>query len=239
MTTYATKLKKYLDLDFRGVEPKDAARWRTAIVNIVSSMPSSELRHIPPIRIHKTLLGAMAGTFDNDSDTVDDMARDYYDSNIWAFAYLLEGERKVAGGVCEHGKKIVLASSVGLKKSMTIPPEVSIFHEMGHFYMQTCRKIEMTCCNERDTEYECDRFAMMAYLRMLQMRPNYTPIVVTNNTLSFTDSLRRKALACMKSGLKGNRLRDELYRRADEFMKEMKWKEIYAKIYDRPPLASS
>jgi hypothetical protein len=181
----------------------------------------------------------MANTFDNNSDTIDNTTKDYYNTNIWAFAYLLDKKREVIGGVCEHGKKIVLASSLGLTKSMTIPPEVSIFHEMGHFYMQNAMKMDITAENEREVEYECDRFAIMAHIRMLCKRPNYTPIVVTKNTLSFTDSMREKAILCRNSCLKGMALRKEFYKRADEFLEVMKWKEIYGKIYDQECSTSS
>ena len=238
MTKKANKLEKYLKLIFVGLEPKNKARWRTAVANAVTSMPESELRHIPAIKIHRTLMGAMSGTFNSNSEQIDGLAKHYFNSDIWAFAHLSDKADSAFTGK-KGVRKIVFASIPGLGKSLNIPPEMSIFHEFGHFYMQLGKGIELNSENEMQVEYDCDRFSVMAFIRMLYKNPCYTPIVVTENTVSFVDSLRLKAEQCRKGGMKGLALNREYYAMADKFMEKMQWKKLYEKTYVQGPSYNS
>ena len=224
-----------IPIKFHNIPTKDRARWRATLSIILASLPEEELKYVPGINIHKTLLSALYNTFDESSEQIDDLAKHYYNISVWAFAHLCENERFSITSP-RRLERIALVSKDGIPPVQNIPTEVTVFHEIGHFYVQGEKNIVLIQGGNMEMKVElmCDRYSIMAYSRMLEKFPNYAMI----NTNKKMEKFNKYIKHTMNVIYLQNKKRDIIkrsYMCADKVMKNLKWKKIYVKCFVKSP----
>jgi hypothetical protein len=176
-------------------------------------------------------------TFDKSLEQIDDVAKHYFSINVWAFAHLY-GDSKFPVNDPRRNESIVLVSKAGIPSTHKVPLELTVFHEIGHFYIKNENNIELTrwSGNEFEVELMCDRYSLMAYVRMVWMFPEY-------NTINTSDSIERFSkyiFKCISDCNAGNKpTSKKCYEIADKIMKELKWKKVYQEMYVQSPFYNS
>jgi hypothetical protein len=226
-----------MNVSFTDILVEDKARWKSAISNVLDSLPENELKHVPCINIHKTLVSALYDTFDKSLEQIDDVAKHYFNINVWAFAHLYK-DLKFPINDPRRSESIIFVSKNGIPSVHKIPMELTIFHEIGHFFIknENDMKLKTDGSNEMEVELMCDRYSLMSYLRMLCRFPEYNMITTNNSVEKFNQYLFRR-ISDNCAGKKPTK--KKCYEIADKIMKELKWKEVYQEMYVQSPFYNS
>jgi hypothetical protein len=207
-------------LCFNNIEVKDKVKWRRAVRMALESLPNKHLNKIPDIYVYNTMTKAIAETFNPEHQSIDDVGEEYLSNKVWGFSYLTNASERNKNIDKERFKRIVLAIKRHCPGYEMPTPEFTIFHEFGHFWLQSKGKV---ICRENEVkmEQECDEYALTCYCRLMDKHPFYVSISENDRNRGF-EQMVSKMMSCVGSetGLKGEKLYSKA---ASVIMEKLKW----------------
>lgn len=209
-----------IGLTFKNIKPKDRTKWRTALTATLASMPQKEKQVIPAVYLYPNLFMSLVDKFDVTSETIDDIAKQFYVGNAWAYSRLI--------GANKNDKFISL--SIGRFEQLRefVTPEFTIFHEFGHFQISERLKVKAFASNINDIEMKCDRYGLYALVRMLYFNTHYKTISNLKRQIDFEHNVRKLIRQKIrKKNITNHELSIKFSLITDEIMRLMKWDDLY------------
>lgn len=216
-------MKKMNDIDitFKGkIKLKDKLLWNKAITTAVNSLPSYEKRLVPKFKIYPTLIMSIADNYDLEDLSTDDTATYLFDAGAWAYCRMLNSQNN-------H-----LFISLSIERcydiNEVVPPEFSIFHEIGHFQIQYGKKIDTYSTNKNEVEFMADKYGLYALIRMLYKNPEYKTLSKNEIHISFIKNVRKMIEVYIgDQTLTSTALRGSLTKIRNCIMRLMRWEKLY------------
>ena len=211
---------KKIILCFNNISIHDKVKWRRAIRMTLASLPMEHLSKVPDIYVYNTMMRALTDTFNFDSDNIDSLGEEYLKSKVWGFSYLNDSSERNMSIDEDRYKRIILAIKRYIPGYEWATPEFTIFHEFGHFWLQSQGKI-ICKNNEKDVEADCDEYALKCYARLMDKYPFYITISGHEKNRGFEKMIAKFLKNVKSSGLKGEKLYEKT---ALKIMKKLKWR---------------
>jgi hypothetical protein len=211
---------KKIILCFNNIFTQDKVRWRRAIRIALASLPMEHLSKGPDIYVYNTMMRALTDTFNFDSDNIDSLGEEYLKSKVWGFSYLNDSSERNMSIDEGRYKRIILAIKRYIPGYEWATPEFTIFHEFGHFWLQSQCKI-ICKNNEKEIEADSDEYALKCYARLMDKYPFYITISEHEKNRGFEKMITMFLKGVKKTGLKGEKLYEKT---ASKIMKKLKWR---------------
>lgn len=186
----------------------------------LASLPMEHLSKVPDIYVYNTMMRALTDTFNFDSDNIDSLGEEYLKSKVWGFSYLNDSSERNMSIDEDRYKRIILAIKRYIPGYEWATPEFTIFHEFGHFWLQSQGKI-ICKNNEKEVEADCDEYALKCYARLMDRYPFYITISEHEKNRGFEKMIAKFLKNVKRSGLKGEKLYEKT---ASKIMKKLKWR---------------
>ena len=194
-------------LKFHYLTEEQIARWRAWVVFLASECPDEDIKYIPEVSVYPTLLHSFADNFKTELVYNDKVQEDWYQSNVWAYAVIMEGNKM------KSGRKIALCVGRLDEDVRSMPIEFNFLHEIGHFNIMRNRLPRKFY--HKDDEMEANRYALIRLMKILKKYPHFKTYSLTDRSVEM-ESVFRKYIAKYKS-----KSAEEV---ADIIMEALKWK---------------
>ena len=208
-----------VDITFKGVTKKEKQLWNGGIKRALASLPRRELRVVPDIYVYPTLTKSLRDNFDTTTPMYADLKDRYKKKMVWAHARIVNYDNE--------NKFISFAIREATRKREPIVPEVSIFHEIGHFQYADRKKIVMTAWNRTEIELACDWYGLYAYVRMLINDKEYKTISNEPAQLEFEANVRKLIQMELPGRETPAAIRGGIAKVVNTIMRKMKWTDLY------------
>lgn len=152
-------------VNFHSIPVEESARWKAWVAFLACECPAEDIKYIPEVSIYPTMLHSFQHNFMTESVYNDKLLQDWHESNVWAYAVIIEG------GTIKSGRKIALCVHRLDEEVRTVPIEFNFLHEIGHFNIMR-RRLPRKFYLPQD-EDEANRYALLQLVKILKKYPSF------------------------------------------------------------------
>ena len=184
------------------------------------SLPKCERNILPDIKIYPTLIASIADNFDIYSEETDCLVEEFVEGATWGYSRIAPKY---------NNRKRFISISTGKPRMCfeNVPPEVTLFHEIGHFQVNDILNETYTDSSMVSIEKKCDRYALCALVRMLYRLSAYATPYNAKKYKALESNIRKRLVDLIPDNSSESDKYTCFKIIADDIYKRLDWDSLY------------